>query len=119
MAARNIDLTGRGALVTGASRGIGAGVAEMLAAHGARVAVHYGTDQEAAAVVLGRLPGEGHTVLAADLGDPVAAGALAGQGSRGAGRLDIVVNNAGIFVTHDIADLDQSTGTISGIAPSP
>jgi NAD(P)-dependent dehydrogenase (short-subunit alcohol dehydrogenase family) len=100
------DLTGRRALVTGASRGIGRAAAEMLAAHGARIAVHYGEDHEAAARVVEGLAGEGHVLIPADLGDPVAAGALAGQAAHQLDGLDIVVNNAGIFVTHDIAALD-------------
>jgi len=102
------NLSGKRALITGASRGIGRAVAEMLAAYGARVAIHYGTDEHAAAHVLHGLSGEGHALLAADLGDPVAAGNLAGQAAELLGGLDVVVNNAGIFVTHDIAALDQA-----------
>ncbi len=101
------DLTGRRALITGASRGIGRAVAELLADHGARVAVHYGADEQAAAHVLQGLSGEGHAMLTADLGDPVAAGDLAGRAAKELGGLDVVVNNAGIFVTHDIASLDH------------
>jgi len=104
----SFDLIGKRALVTGASRGIGRAVAEILADNGARVAVHYGTDERAAAHVLQGLTGEGHVLLAADIGDPVAAGSLAGQAAEGLDGLDIVVNNAGIFVTHDIATLDQA-----------
>lgn len=100
------DLTGKCALVTGASRGIGRAVAELLARMGARVAVHYGVDENAAENVLQGLSGEGHLKLSADLGDAVEAGRLAELAAESLGRLDIVVNNAGIYVTHDIANLD-------------
>jgi NAD(P)-dependent dehydrogenase (short-subunit alcohol dehydrogenase family) len=99
------DLTGRSALVTGASRGIGRAVAEMLAGHGARVAVHYGADEQAAAKVVAGLEGEGHVKLAADLGDFDSAIRLAHEAAEELGGLDIVVNNAGIYVTHDVSSL--------------
>ncbi len=102
------DLTGKGALVTGASRGIGKAVAEMLARHGAKIAVHYGIDAVAAENVLQGLSGEGHIKLTADLGDPTEASRLSEFAAEGLGRLDIVVNNAGIFVTHDISQLDSA-----------
>ena len=108
MAGGTTDLTGKAALVTGASRGIGAGVAHLLAEHGARVAVHFGGDQKAAEQVLAGLPGTGHIVLGADLGNPAAATALPGRAAEALGRLDIVVNNAGIFQTHHIAERDQA-----------
>ena len=102
------DLTGKCALVTGASRGIGRSVAELLARMGARVAVHYGVDENAADKVVKGLAGEGHVKLAADLGDPVEAARLAESAAESLGRLDIVINNAGIYVTHDIAELDSA-----------
>lgn len=106
MSGKNIDLTGRVALVTGASRGIGAGVALLLAEHGAQVAVHFGGDQEAADRVLAGLPGQGHTTVGADLGDPRSAAALPDHVVAALGRLDIIVNNAGIFVPQDIVHLE-------------
>ena len=100
------DLTGKTALVTGASRGIGRAVAELLARMGAHVAVHYGVDEQAAEHVLQGLAGEGHIKLSADLGNAKEASRLSELAAEGLGRLDIVVNNAGIYVTHDIANLD-------------
>ena len=101
------DLTGKRALITGASRGIGRAVAELLAGHGATVVVHFGSDQAAATHVLEGLQGTGHAIVSADLGNPNEAGQLASKAAELLGGLDIVVNNAGIFVTHDIAELDQ------------
>jgi 3-oxoacyl-[acyl-carrier protein] reductase len=72
-----ISLTGRRALVTGASRGIGRAVALVLAAEGARVAVHYGSDERAAEAVRRELSGSGHACLGCDLEDPAQAAALA------------------------------------------
>lgn len=105
---RPCDLSGKCALVTGASRGIGKAVAELLARMGAHVAIHYGVDENAAGQVLKGLAGEGHLKLAADLGNAVEAARLAESAAEGLGRLDIVVNNAGIYVTHDIAELDPA-----------
>lgn len=103
-----VDLTGKAALVTGAGRGIGRGVAEALARQGARVAVHYHRDQKAAQRVCDGLVGEGHIILAADLGDPLAALGLAGLAAEQLGALDIVVNNAGIFEPHSATELAGS-----------
>lgn len=109
---RNLDdglgLGGRAALVTGGSRGIGRAVAALLAAHGARVAVHYQTNEAAARATLAALPGHGHVVLAADLGDADDALALPDHAAAALGRLDIVVNNAGIYEPHDISSLPPS-----------
>lgn len=101
-------LKGRRALVTGGSRGIGRAVCVRLATAGARVAVHYATNRAAAETTVRELPGEGHVALAADLGDPDAAAMLAGRAAVDLGGLDIVVNNAGVFVPHDIAGADDA-----------
>lgn len=97
-------LSGRVALVTGASRGIGRAVAQRLARDGARVAVHYRSDEVAAHQTLAALPeaGDGSFVLAADLRDPAAVRRLVAEVLRRAGRLDVLVNNAGIYAEIDV-----------------
>jgi NAD(P)-dependent dehydrogenase (short-subunit alcohol dehydrogenase family) len=95
---------GRAVLVTGASRGIGAAVARAFAAGGDRVAVHYGRNAAAAREVAAALPGSGHVVVGADLGDPEAVRAMVDAAAEGLGGIDVLVNNAGIFEPHPIAE---------------
>ena len=90
----------RGVLVTGASRGIGAAVARAFAEQGDRVAVHYGGSVDAAADVLAGLPGEGHLLVQADLTDPDAVRRAVDEAAAGLGGLDVLVNNAGVFLAH-------------------
>ncbi len=90
-------------LVTGASGGIGRAAAEMFAACGARVGVHYGSRADAAEATLEALEGEGHAAFLADLRDAEAVQSLVGEVVEGMGGLDVLVNNAGIFEYHEIA----------------
>jgi 3-oxoacyl-[acyl-carrier protein] reductase len=92
----------RAVLVTGASRGIGAAIAREFAAAGDRVAVHYGAAREAAEAVAASLAGDGHVVVGADLADPVAVRAMVDSAAQGLGGVDVLVNNAGVFVAHPI-----------------
>jgi NAD(P)-dependent dehydrogenase (short-subunit alcohol dehydrogenase family) len=97
--------TGRAVLVTGASRGIGAAIAQEFAAAGDRVAVHFGSAREAAQQVHEALPGEGHVLVGADLRDPAAVRAMVDGAAEGLGGIDVLVNNAGIFVAHPITSV--------------
>lgn len=100
-----MELKGKTALVTGASRGIGRAVAFELAARGAQVAVHYRKEKGAAEETLAQLCGEGHAVIRADAGDPSAALELIDGTVRAVGGLDILVNNAGVWVEHKLAEV--------------
>ena len=89
------DLSGKTALVTGASGGIGGAIARALAMQGARVALS-GTRVEALEKLRGELGGD-HPVSPCNLSDPAAVDALVGQAEAAlGGRLDILVANAGI-----------------------
>ncbi len=84
--------------MTGASRGVGAEVARCFAARGDRVVVHYRSATDQAQEVLRSLPGEGHLAIAADLADPAAVRRLADEAAAHLGRIDVLVNNAALFL---------------------
>jgi 3-oxoacyl-[acyl-carrier protein] reductase len=88
------DLTGKTALVTGASGGIGGAIAKALHAQGATVALS-GTRREALEQAAAELGDRAH-VLPCDLGDPAATEALVKDAEAALGKLDILVNNAGL-----------------------
>src|SRR5882724_5487012 len=88
------------ALVTGASGGIGAAISRALAARGVTVALHYQSGREAAEATRRSLQGDGHSLVQADLGEPKAIERLWKETSAAARRIDVVVNNAGIFPNH-------------------
>jgi len=89
-------LSGKVALVTGGSRGIGAGIAKRLARDGADVAITFASNQAKADELLRSLSGVRTLGLRADSADAKAVQAAVDQVVRQLGRLDILVNNAGI-----------------------
>ena len=94
----------RAVLITGASRGIGAAAARAFAASGDRVAVHYGRNREKAEEVARSLPGDGHVVVGADLAEPDAVRAMVDEAAGALGGLDVLVNNAGVYLPHPILE---------------
>ena len=98
------DLTGKVALVTGASRGLGAGIAAALAAAGAEVAIHASEKPPTATATAIADHGGRSRSFVADLSDRTAADALLPAVLAACGRLDILVNNAGICPRKPAAD---------------
>jgi NAD(P)-dependent dehydrogenase (short-subunit alcohol dehydrogenase family) len=95
-----MNLTDKVALVTGASRGIGRAVAEALAGKGSRVAVHYNRNRDAAEETQASLPGGPHKIFRCDVSDSAGANPLIEDVVDSFGRLDVLVNNAGVYVPH-------------------
>jgi NAD(P)-dependent dehydrogenase (short-subunit alcohol dehydrogenase family) len=113
-------------LITGASRGIGRAIAQAFATQGDHVAVHHRDSAERAAAVLAELPGDGHMVVQADLADAGQTRLMVDKAAIGLDGLDVLVNNAGIYVTHPITEVSyedwqaawQRTVAVNLIAPA-
>ena len=102
-------LDGKVAVVTGASKGIGAAIAVQLAAEGAAVVVNYSSDKRGAERVVGEIKGNGGRAVAAqaNLSEEAGVRQLFAQADAAfGGRLDVLVNNAGVY---DFAPLEQVT----------
>ena len=101
-------LLGEVAVVTGASKGIGAAIAQHLAAEGAAVVVNYSSSKEAADRVVGQITKNGGTAVAvqANVADPADVQRLFAETKKKFDKLDILVNNAGIY---EFAPLENVT----------
>ena len=88
--------------MTGGSRGIGAAIARAFAERGDRVAVHCRDALAAAEVVRDSLDGDGHVVVRADLAVPAEVRAMVDAAAAGLDGLDVLVNNAGIYLDHPV-----------------
>lgn len=101
------NLKDRVALVTGASKGIGAGIAKELAAAGASVVVNYATDQAGAEEVVKQIADTGWRALAiqGDVSNPADVRRLFAELGEAFGSLDILVNNAGVYKPMPLEEL--------------
>ena len=104
------DRTSRVAIVTGASRGIGAAVAERLAADGFTVVINYSAGAKPAESLAREIEGKGGRALAfkADVADPGAVRGMFDAAQSAFGGVDVLVNNAGIMKLARIADSDDA-----------
>jgi 3-oxoacyl-[acyl-carrier protein] reductase len=104
------DLNGRIALVTGASRGIGAAIAATLAEAGAAVAVNYRERATEANAVVAKIKDMGGRAIAtaADVSQAASVAKMHDQVASTLGPIDILVNNAGIAIVRGIDDLTES-----------
>jgi 3-oxoacyl-[acyl-carrier protein] reductase len=108
MATTTKKLSGKVALVTGASKGIGASIARHLAAEGAAVVVNYATSREGADQVVREIVAGGGKAVAvqASVARKTDIERLFAETKKAFGRLDVLVNNAGVY---DFAPLSEST----------
>src|SRR5438445_7612800 len=100
----------RAAIVTGASKGIGAAIAQRLARDGVAVVVNYARGHAKAEAVVGAIEAEGGKAIAvqADIADPAGIASLFDAGEKAFGGVDILVNNAGIMKLSPIAQTDDA-----------
>jgi 3-oxoacyl-[acyl-carrier protein] reductase len=103
-------LDGKVAIVTGASKGIGAGIAKVLAANGAAVMVNYASDKAGADKVISEIQYAGGDAFAirAQVGSTAEVAHLLSETKSRYGRLDILVNNAGVYAFNPIAELNEA-----------
>ena len=109
------NLQGKVALVTGASKGIGASIARDCAARGASVAVNYSGSKAAAEKVVAEIKAAGGKAIAiqADLSNPESIGPLINAVAKQLGPINVLVNNAGVYEFGPIEAVTPSTSRSS------
>ncbi|MGA9853049.1 MAG: SDR family oxidoreductase [Gammaproteobacteria bacterium] len=103
-----MDFTSKIILVTGAARGIGRATAEAFARLGGTVAVHYHTSRKQAEHLVETLPEKNHRAFCADLTESADCEKLIYEVVRQYGRLDVLVNNAGIYEVKPLKNLNYA-----------
>ncbi|MEL7119627.1 MAG: SDR family oxidoreductase [Bacteroidota bacterium] len=99
-----MDFKNKTVLITGGSRGIGRAIAIAFAKRGAKVAINFRTNNEAASETVTLLEGDGHFAIKASIDHPKSVKKMVDAVVKEFGHLDILVNNAGIFEAHPIDD---------------
>jgi 3-oxoacyl-[acyl-carrier protein] reductase len=102
-------LTGKVAVVTGASKGIGAGIAKGLAAEGASVVVNYSSSKEGADHVVSEIEGKGGKAIAVqgDVSKAADVQRIFAETKKEFGRLDVLVNNAGVYQFAALSEITE------------
>jgi 3-oxoacyl-[acyl-carrier protein] reductase len=115
---RLLDLSGRGAIVTGAGNGIGRAIASRFAEAGAGIVVHFKTSEAGAREVVDAIEAKGGLAVAlqADLGDRAQVQRLFDEALEALGRLDVLVNNAGIYPLSSLVEMtdDEWDAVVTG-----
>ncbi|MEM9000644.1 MAG: SDR family oxidoreductase [Bacteroidota bacterium] len=101
-----MDFTNKNVLITGASRGIGKATALAFAEKGATVGINFRSNSEEAEKTRSELPGEGHQLFQADISKKENCQSLVDKFIDAYGQLDVLVNNAGISIFHEIDTVD-------------
>ena len=105
----NIDLKGKVVLVTGASKGIGAAIAELIGQCGGKVALHANSNLSSAEQIARKI-GNDSSAVQADLNDANATSKLYDQVFERYGRLDVLVNNAGVAISSQLEVSNERWG---------
>ncbi|HEY5751621.1 MAG TPA: glucose 1-dehydrogenase [Chthoniobacterales bacterium] len=107
----NRKLEGKVALVTGASKGIGAAISRALAAEGAAVVINYSSSSEAAEAVVGEISASGGRAIAvkANVSRKADIDVLLSETKKAFGKLDILVNNAGVYAAEPIGSITEES----------
>jgi len=101
-----VNFKGKHVLITGGSRGIGKATALAFATQGAVVGINYRSNTAAAEKTLSELQGEGHCAFKYDISNKAEAKGLIDDFVKTYGRIDVLVNNAGISIPHDVEQVD-------------